>query len=104
MKIDFYDQHNRVFSIFVSGTADSSLYSLPETYWLPDPDQEIARTSSFLATYLNAIGFADDILYDFPNCLSDNDYEYLQKLLQHFSPQAERLEKLRVNPKKSNNV
>lgn len=29
LKVDFYDHHNRVFSIFVSGTADNSLYSLP---------------------------------------------------------------------------
>lgn len=29
LKIEFYDNHNRVFSIFVSGTADNSLYVLP---------------------------------------------------------------------------
>ena len=28
-KIDFYDHHNRVFSIFASGTADNSLYTIP---------------------------------------------------------------------------
>lgn len=37
LKIDFYDHHNRVFSIFVSGTADCSLYAIPNDYWLPDP-------------------------------------------------------------------
>lgn len=29
VKIDFYDHHNRVFSIFASCTVDNSLYTLP---------------------------------------------------------------------------
>lgn len=29
-KVDFYDHHNRVFSILVSGTADNCLYTIPE--------------------------------------------------------------------------
>lgn len=65
----------------MSGTADNSLYSIPNSYWLPDPVEEIAKTTSFLTTFINSIGFIEDILYDFPNCLCENDYEVFQKLL-----------------------
>lgn len=33
LKIDFYDHHNRIFSILVSGTADNSLYCIQEEEW-----------------------------------------------------------------------
>lgn len=74
VKIDFYDHHNRIFSIFVSGTSDNSLYFLPDSYWMPDPVQEMIKSANFLTNFLNSLGFVEDILYDFPNCLSNNDY------------------------------
>ena len=88
-----------MFHILVSGTADNSLYTINEEEWNEDFEGELIKSSVFLKNYLNGLGFMEDPLYDFPNSLSDNDYEGMQKLLVFMSPHLEKLDRNRPTRK-----
>lgn len=73
VKLSFFDNNGRTFTINVSGTADSHTYTIIDQQrntsgW----GASLQKSCQFLKYYINSTGHLADQLYEFPRSLMEN--------------------------------
>jgi hypothetical protein len=91
VKVSFFDNNGRSFTINVSGTADTQVFTLiDQDRGTAGWGANLEKSCQFMRHYINTIGHLPDELYEFPKSLIENDYDKLSLLLGSYSSAFEK--------------
>ena len=86
VKLNFFDNSGRAFSINISGTADTHTFTLiNQEKIIGSESSSLEKSCQFVRHYINSTGQLPDELYSFPKSLMENEFEKLSLLLSNYS-------------------